>query len=258
VASEVFFMTSGIDTITFALLQHKRIYFGHQSVGANIMEGVRDLGGHDMPRLNIIDSGQPDAIVAPAFAHSAIGQNQNPRSKVEAFADILNHGLGNKADIAFMKFCYIDVTEGTDITGLYEYYRRVMTELITAYPKTRFLHVTVPLTVMPTFLRRTFGHLRGKRNRTAYDNLARADYNRLLRAAYAGKEPVFDLATVESTTPSGRTLHYSLDGRTLQTLVPTYSSDGRHLSVAGRQTVATALLKTLATVAVAQRAPTHG
>jgi hypothetical protein len=242
-------MTSGIDTATFELLQHKRIYFGHQSVGANIMEGVRDLSGHDMPKLNIVESGQPDSIATPAFAHSAIGRNHDPRSKIEAFADILNNGLGNKADIVFMKFCYVDVTEGTDTADLYEYYRRVMTELTTAYPRTRFLHVTVPVTAMPGLARRVLGRLRGKRNRAAYDNLARADYNRLVREHSTGKELIFDLAKSESTTPSGRRLEYTLEGRSLETLVPAYSSDGRHLSETGRRVVAADLLRCLAGIA---------
>jgi hypothetical protein len=243
-------MTSGIDTTSFALLQHKRIYFGHQSVGANIMDGVRDLGDHDMLRLNIVESGQPDAIATPAFAHSAVGRNQNPRSKIEAFAEILASGLGNKADMAFFKFCYVDVTDGSDVQGLFGYYRQVMAELAVAYPKTRLLHVTVPVTVMPDLARRILGRLRGKRNRAAHDNLARADYNRLLREHYSNKEPIFDLAKSESTTPTGRHLQYTLEGRTLQTLVPTYSSDGRHLSETGRRIVAAELLRCLAGIAV--------
>jgi len=222
------------------------------------MEGVRDLCGWGAPGLTIVDSSQTEALALPAFAHSTIGRNQDPHGKIEAFADIVNHRLGNKADIVFMKFCYVDVVNETDSTGLFNYYRRIMSELASAYPNTRIMHVTVPVTVMPSLLRRAIGTLRGKHNRAAYDNLARTDYNRLLRETYVGKEPVFDLAAFESTTTAGRALRHSLEGRELQTLVPGYSSDGRHLSEKGRRVVAAALLKSLASVAATQMDSAHG
>lgn len=242
------FMTPGIDTVTLSLLQHKRIYFGHQSVGANIIEGIRGLYHSNQLGLNIVESSQPQAYTAPVFGHSRIGRNQEPRSKIDAFAEILNAGLGKKVDMALLKFCYVDVTDGSDVAGLFDYYHNVMTQLTSAYPHTRFIHVTIPITVMPSLLRRIIGGLRRRRNRGAYDNLARADYNRRLIQTYAGRQPIFDLATAESTTDSGQTLRHSLHGREFYTLVPAYSSDGRHLSEIGRRVVAYEFLKCLATV----------
>ncbi len=244
-------MTSGIDTTPFAWLQHKRIYFGHQSVGANIIDGIRDLSRNgSVPALNITESAQPDAYADPVFGHSPIGRNHDPRSKIDAFAAVLDAGLGNKTEIAFFKFCYVDVTDGSDVAGLFGYYRQVMAQLARAYPGTRLIHVTVPVTVMPGVLRRFVGELRRRRNRIGHDNLARAEYNRLLLETYSGKEPVFDLAAAESTKPSGQALRYSLQGREFRGLYPGYSSDGRHLSGTGRRVVADRLLRFLATVAV--------
>lgn len=243
-------MIPGIDTAAFSVLQHKRIYFGHQSVGANIIDGVRDLCRADPARrLNIIESCRPEAFDAPVLGHSLVGRNHEPRSKIDAFAGILDGGLGDKVDIALLKFCYVDVTDGSDAAGLFDYYRRVMSQLATAYRRVRLVHVSVPVTVMPGYLRRIVGSLRGRRNRAAYDNLARAEYNRLLTQAYAGLEPVFDLAAVESTAPSGRALRHALRGSEFHTLVPAYSSDGRHLSETGRRVVASGLLGFLATTA---------
>lgn len=257
-------MTPGIDTVALSLLQHKRIYFGHQSVGANIIEGIGDLCRSSPElRLNIVESNQPEVYGAPVFGHSRIGRNHEPRSKIDAFAEILNAGLGNKVDMVLLKFCYVDVTDGTDVAGLFNYYHSVMTQLASAYPHTRFIHVTLPITVMPGLLRRVIGGLRRRRNRVAYDNLARADYNRLLIQSYAGRQPVFDLAAAESSTASGRALRHSLHGREFSTLVPAYSSDGRHLSETGRRVVASELLKCLAAIgtqastAVAQAEPAH-
>lgn len=240
-----------IDPAPLLSLQHKRIYFGHQSVGANILDGVRHLNRADTRlKLNLVESTQAQAYANPVLGHSRIGHNHEPRSKIDAFSDILDAGLGNKVDMALLKFCYVDVTETSDVGGLFEYYQRVMTQLATAYPRTQLVHVTVPLTVMPSLLRRVLGTLRRRHNRIAHDNLARAEYNRLLTQAYAGKAPLFDLAAIESTLPSGRRLHYQLQGREFSTLVPGYSSDGRHLSETGQRVVAAELLKFLAATAL--------
>lgn len=241
------FMTSAIDAATFALLNHKRIYFGHQSVGANILDGVQDLCRAEPAHpLNIVESCDPGAYSGPVLGHSRIGRNHAPRSKIDAFSEILGAGLGNKADIALFKFCYVDVNEGSDVAALFGYYRNVMAQLTAAYPRTLLTHVTVPVTTMPGILSRLAGGLLRRHNRAAHDNLARAEYNRMLTDNYAGKEPVFDLAGIESTTPSGRVNRFSLRGREFRALVPGYSSDGRHLSGVGRRVVATAFLKYLA------------
>lgn len=251
-------MKPGTDT-ALALLQHKRIYFGHQSVGANILDGVRALcRAFPAHGLNIVETARPDDFSVPVFGHSKIGRNQDPRSKIDAFAEIMGSGLGDKTDIAFFKFCYVDVTDGSDVAGLFNYYRTVMAQLSAAFPRTRLLHLTVPVTVMPDLLRRVIGRLRQRRNRVAHDNLARAEYNRLLTQAFAGKEPVFDLAGTESTTGSGYTLRHTLQGREFHTLVPAYSSDGRHLSETGQRVVAAALLDVLArNCAPVANAPVH-
>lgn len=247
------FMKSGIDTATFAILHHKRIYFGHQSVGANILAGIQDMGRTDPAfALNIVESCKPDAYNEPVLGHSRIGRNHDPRSKIDGFSEVLGAGLGNRVDMALFKFCYVDVTDGSDYTGLFDYYRNVMKQLARAYPHTQLIHVTLPVTVMPGLLRRIVGNLRRRPNRAAHDNLARAEFNRLLIQTYAEIAPVFDLAGVESTTASGRAVRYALRGREFRTLVPSYSSDGRHLSETGRRVVASKFLHFLAKTAVNQ------
>jgi hypothetical protein len=240
-------MTSAIDATTFALLHHKQIYFGHQSVGANILDGVHDLCRADPAhRLNIVESSDPHAYTGPMLGHSRLGRNHEPRTKIEAFAEMLGAGLGNRVHIALFKFCYVDVTEDSDPAALFAHYRTVMAQLAAAYPRTLLVHVTVPLTVMPGALTRLAGGLLRRHNRAAHDNLARAEYNRMLVETYAGQQPVFDLAGIESTAPSGRANRFSLHGREFRALLPAYSSDGRHLSASGRRVVAAAFLRYLA------------
>lgn len=68
-------------------LETKKIFFGHQSVGADIIHGIQDLMAED-PRLklNIVSSADPESVPGPAFVESPIGENRKPQSKNEAFA----------------------------------------------------------------------------------------------------------------------------------------------------------------------------
>ena len=72
-----------------------KIYFGHQSVGSNIMEGVNDLMGQD-PRLKlkIEETDTPSTFQGGVFSHGPVGKNENPASKIDDFADKINAGRG--------------------------------------------------------------------------------------------------------------------------------------------------------------------
>jgi lysophospholipase L1-like esterase len=76
-------------------------------------------------------------------------------------------------------------------------------------------------------------------------NLIRHQYNELLRSTYVGKEPVFDLARLESTNADGTTETVRYEGQRVPVLATAWTSDGGHLNEAGRQRMAKALLTTL-------------
>jgi hypothetical protein len=63
---------------------------------------------------------------------------------------------------------------------------------------------------------------------------------------YLDKEPVFDLAMVESTYSNGSRQKFRYKGKTYHALIPEYSHDGRHLNENGRKIVAEQLLILLA------------
>ena len=133
------------------LLSHKKIYFGHQSVGNNIIDGIKDIMKENSKiKLNIVKTNDPKMFTIPIFAHSPIGKNMNPISKIDAFAKFMEQGIGNKADFAFFKFCYVDITRNTDINQIFTYYKNTMKHLKEKYPKTTFIHITVPLTIVQT------------------------------------------------------------------------------------------------------------
>jgi len=86
----------------------QRIYFGHQSVGYNILDGLKDVAQmNPQAHLNIIEVNDPAKLDGePAFVHSTVGHNTDPISKLDDFSKFLDHGIGTKVDIAFViLFC---------------------------------------------------------------------------------------------------------------------------------------------------------
>ena len=68
-------------------LSGRKIYFGHQSVGNNILGGVGDiLKENPQVKLNIVKISEPAALNSPILLHSFIGENENPESKINDFA----------------------------------------------------------------------------------------------------------------------------------------------------------------------------
>ncbi|MEJ2051019.1 MAG: hypothetical protein P8Y60_14480, partial [Calditrichota bacterium] len=66
------------------LVQTKNIYFGHQSVGKNIMQGLTDLiSMQNEVRFPVIDLDATDSLPEHYFAHSRIGANTDPRGKCD-------------------------------------------------------------------------------------------------------------------------------------------------------------------------------
>jgi len=79
-----------------------------------------------------------------------------------------------------------------------------------------------------------------------YDHVKRNEFNAMLRHAYVGREPFFDLAKLESTFPDGSQSTFTKDGNIYAALVPDYTNDGGHLNEKGRRIVAEHLLVYLA------------
>jgi hypothetical protein len=235
-----------INSVTAEKWQHlsqQKIYFGHQSVGFNIIDGIGDLmKTNPQIKLNIIETKNPADLDAPAFAHSPVGENTNPKSKCEAFAEAMNNGLGEKTDIAFFKFCYIDFFPDTNVDEVFETYKNTISSLQSKYPQTIFVHVTTPLTTQQTGLKAMIKKIIGKQVSGYADNIVREKFNEKLRGYYEGKEPVFDLALVESTNQAGFREGFVHKGETGYTLVPGYTYDGGHLNEKGRQAAAEQLL----------------
>jgi hypothetical protein len=217
-------------TADMVAVARKRVLFGHQSVGWNIMSGVADL--YRIRHVRPVPS-QPQwsgSLSARGgwFAQAGIGQNGSPVSKVKAFNALVRSGAGRRANVVVMKLCFVDITAGTNVASLFRYYRSVMASLHAAYPSLVIVHVTAPLTTGDVA-----------------DNVVRQKYNALLRAQYGSTGRLFDLALVESTTPTGARVGGTYRGYRYFALWSGYSSDGGHLNTRGSQRAADYFLRVL-------------
>ncbi len=228
-------------------LAQKRVFFGHQSVGGEIVDCISELV-REKPALGLrVVAADSLPAEGGCFAHAFIGRNGEPGLKTDDFAQRIEGGIGRRADIAFHKYCFADIAGGTDVAAVFAHYRTVMTKLRADYPGVTFVHVTTPLvTSRAGGAKLVVQRLLGRAPQRVGSNIARERFNDLMRAEYAGREPVFDLAQIESTRPDGRREGVAFGGRPGYALFPGYSSDGSHLNEAGRRRVAEALLVFLA------------
>jgi hypothetical protein len=223
-------------------LMSSRIFFGHQSVGYNIIEGLQNvLGSRGLPVFAVVETRTPEGDGKPCFHHSTIGANGDPLGKIRDFELIMRSGMGGSVDIAFMKLCYADIGPGADIQTIFTAYRDSMARLKAAFPKVTFIHVTTPITTRETGLISTLKGALGRQLQGYGDNVAREKLNSLMRAEYEGKG-LFDLALYESTGPDGMRTRYNLAGQPYYTLHKVYTDDGGHLNGRGRGYIAEQLL----------------
>jgi len=220
-------------------LASRRIFFGHQSIGADIVRGLEEIR-RESPGIpfRLIETRDPDALSSPGFCHCRIGRNTDPESKICDFDALLNEGFGERLDIALFKFCYVDIHRKSDIERIFRIYAEAMSRLKKTFRLVTFVHVTVPVVRDPGmaggFLRRVLG---GSQGRSA-DNAARGRFNETVARRYAGSEPVFDLASIESGL-----------------LASEFADDGSHLNTKGCSVVAEALMTFLSAVAAGTVVP---
>ncbi|MEO8195041.1 MAG: acyltransferase [Gemmatimonadales bacterium] len=237
------------DASELARLRSTKIFFGHQSVGANVLAGMREVlseeAGADLPEIRADD---PASVRQPALIESYIGRNAEPRSKSDAFVAALRNGLGPAGGVALFKYCYLDVGHDTDVQAMFESYRRAMETVREAHPEIVLVHVTLPLTEDEDRLRRLVKLAMGRP--TGRDlNAKRNAYNALLQKTFASSELIFDLARIESTRSDGTRTFFQTGPDTVYTLAPERTDDGAHLNRRGRVAAGRELLRVLAAAA---------
>ena len=235
----------GVPQEKWDTLAEKKIYFGHQSVGRNILDGLATvLEKHPSIRLEVRETTDAADFEGPVFAHSPIGRNRDPKGKIDSFREILDSGIGEKADIAFFKLCYVDIERATDVADLVDYYDGALAELRGQYPDLTVIPVTGPLTNAAPGVKPLVKRILGMGPAIKADNIRRNAFNDHIRRKYSSL--LWDLADAEATTPEGAKVTFEEGGRAFQLLNKAYTGDGGHLNAIGSQIVAIDLLLRLA------------
>jgi hypothetical protein len=239
-------VASGITAEELARVSRTRVFFGHQSVGMNILHGVREVYATHGTAAPVIEENSTDAGAAGGFIdHAFIGENGKPLLKIQDFDEAMRSGTGQCVDVAMMKFCYADIGAATDAGALLAAYGEVAAALQRDFPDVTFIHATVPLTTGPGLLSGLKRRLRGGDRSGWADNAARERLNALIRREYAGGA-LFDLAAAESTGPDGSRSGGTFREEQCYRLRPGYAADDGHLNREGARVVATAWLKAIA------------
>jgi hypothetical protein len=233
-----------------ARISRTRVFFGHQSVGMNVLGGVCGVyASHGLAAPAIEADGAAPGRDRGFIDHAFIGENESPRRKIRDFDAKVRSGIGRYVDVALMKLCYVDIKSTTDVGALFTRYRETLGALERDFPRVAFVHVTVPLMTEPGQLSKLKSRLIGRARYGAADNAARERLNTLIRRAYAG-DRLFDLAAVESTAPDGRRTAGTYREQRYYHLYQGYAADPGHLNDEGARIAAAAWLH-----AVAQASP---
>lgn len=206
---------AGYSQATMNTIAASSFYFEHASVGGNLMSGIEALhasnpGFYQYTRSSA--SGTAPASISNGTVYDYDRGNPGWSDKVTTFASDITGSWGGKTTFALNKFCYIDPDAN------WSAYRDSMITLETTNPGTKFVYMTIPLTV----------DLGG-------DNVARGDFNASLRSwAAANDKIVFDIADIEAHSASGVAQTFESGGKTYQRLADDWSADGGHLNAAGQ------------------------
>ena len=231
------------------------IFFGHQSVGNNILNGITDIYNAEGKSIKIESLDEEKIFNNTNIIHTRIGKNKFPISKINDFSEKLNSFSNNSIDVALMKFCYVDISTDDEVDDIYSKYVRVFEQLEAAYPDKKFIYMTIPLsspmTGIKNDIRRMLGRLKMVDDgRTA--NIPRNRFNSMLRESKSKTGRLFDLAAIEATMPNGSSYLIEIDGKEYEALYPGYTWDGGHLNTTGRRFVAEKLIRFLVELDIAK------
>lgn len=222
-----------------------RVFFGHQSVGSNVIAGAESLFSGQSQALTVVETRDVVPDEGGFLAHAHVGVNGDPFGKFDDFASIIDGPLGMEVDVAILKLCYVDVTAGTDVQRVFDAYSALMERLEADHPKVRFIYTTVPLSTDWSWKQVVKSWIGRDDQMGPADNVSREQYNQLVRQRYGDTGRLFDIAAIESTLEDGPTLR-TLNGRNYYVLHGGLASDPGHLNDLGSRVAATELIRVVA------------
>jgi hypothetical protein len=231
--------------VTSLDLGSSRIFFGHQSVGRNILDGIREI----KPRIRIETLDDAESRQGPMLVESTVGRNGDPASKDRDFLRAVDK-LGS-GDFALLKYCYVDMTPDTDPEELYRTYAATLDSARAL--GVNAIAVTMPITAIDPDWKRLAKRILG-RGTTLELNARRQAFNDLLRDRF-GPDQLVDIAHLESTLPDGTRSTQSFEGSPIETLPKEFTGDGSHLNELGRRHVAAGFLEALVQVTGSTASP---
>ena len=245
-------VASAITMANLTAVARTRVFFGHQSVGMNVLDAVPGVDADHGVLAPPIEQGRAEPGPNGGFiAHKFIDEHVIDAGKLalEDFDRTMRGGMGRQVDVALMNFCWGDIWSDTDVDALFARYRDTMAALERDFPNVTFIHVTVPLTTEPglfTELKTRLKTLLDRRDvRGEPANVARERLNALIRGEYAGRH-LFDLAAIESTKPDSTRVSGRYDDRGYFALYDGYASDMADLNAVGSKIAATGFLEAIA------------
>lgn len=228
----------------------KKYFFGHQSVGNNILEGIESIV-HKNPqiKLNVMRGTESNQLDDGVILHQLLGEWDNPYSKLNAFDAVMREGVGQNVDYAFLKFCYVDVVDRKSVDDIFNEYTSKIDRLKKEYPKVTFIHFTIPLHSIDKSLIK--GSMRRLLQKGEFGvNVNRIKYNSVLKEYYGGKDPIFDVAYYESISFATGKVSQATDlfGNNYLSLSDDNTDDGGHLNENGKRWIAENFLNFLASL----------
>lgn len=216
-----------------ATLHGARVFFGHHSVGQDILDGLDELSR--------------ECRIDVRIDEAPVGENTRPLGKFEDFAKRGERDPSDGTQVMVMKLCYVDITPRTDVDELVRGYVQAVERVKKARPAVRIVHVTPPLCARPTDVKSKLNRTLGRAVWEDQANAKRLAYGKKLRETFPG-DPFFDLSAVESTRPDGSLEEYEVDGKPVPMMWPGYTRDGGHLNEEGKRVAAKAFAHALAGV----------
>lgn len=232
------------------VLSQARILFAHQSVGRDILDGVRELSQeHGIP-IGIFEVGASgiDSTKKGIF-HLNAGENRKPATKCMAFESVLRLPGAESLQAALLKFCYVDLGEeaGRDGDALFAMFIKSKAQIAEVHPQLKIVDATIPLKSDPLGWKTSLKRLFGRSTWNDEDNIARNAFNEKV-VAHAQPGLLLDLAWRESVRPDGKRSGFSFQGKSIYTLHQGYTYDEGHLNDLGKKVMAQEFLKVMAAI----------
>jgi hypothetical protein len=228
-------------------ISNYQIYFGHQSIGNNILSGISQWEQETGSSLNIIQTRDFENIKGESFVHYMVGNNGDPQSKISDFSSVMKSIPEEVKAYSFFKLCYVDITEDSDVEGIFLSFKEEIVRLMEELPAdVRLILFTVPVTGIQKGWKAFAKKILNRPPWGALQNVNRHRFNELLKEEFSGILPIFDLAGVETTLPDGTLQTFKYEGKEYPCMPDFYTSDLGHLNDYGSKLVAYNLLAYLA------------